>query len=292
MRVPLLVSGAVLVIAAVAWAIAAPRLWNDRLPPGWRWQASFVGAGAYPNSAGQWPDRGTTLRYERAIRIGSDADRPHSVRVEDAYRSFDTRSGANIWEYVPIQEVNPVTGRHTRPEHRGDILVFPRDTAKITYRLRLNYLEGVPMAFVREEAVEGVSTYLFAYRGRGAYTRSYAGTADYPGITVAPGQEIRCANDQLVVHFWVEPVTGEAVKIEESCLSGDYVVDAVSGQRLTAVMRWGGETAGDDVVGRAEAILGQRRRILWRLRYGPGIAAALGRAARAGAWRAQGGSPA
>lgn len=289
MRKLLLGSGGAAMVLAVVWWFAAPRLWGDRLPPGWEWRATFIGVSAWVDAKTGVLPEDTASMYTRTIRIASEEGRPRAVRMEDAYLLQDPKSGSTVWEYVPTFEIDPATGRHLSPEHRGDIFVFPRGTGKTTYRLRMNYLKGVPLAFRREEIVEGVTTYMFEYRGRAEYTESYAGTPQYPGVKVEAGQEIRCADDQLVVRLWIEPVTGEMLKIEESCLSGDAVYDTASGTRVATIMRWGGETAGDDVQRRAERIQAERSRLLWRLHYGPGVLLALGTIVLALGWRGGGG---
>lgn len=107
-------------------------------------------------------------------------------------------------------QVDPQTGAHLQKEYLGDYYIFPRFVEKKTYKFRNNYVKGVPLEFKREEEVAGVQTYLFAYQGYGEYTESYAGTDEYPGIKIPPGQEIRCDDDQFSFKAWVEPVTGES----------------------------------------------------------------------------------
>jgi hypothetical protein len=117
--------------------------------------------------------------------------------------------------------------------------------------------------------------FLFTYRGRGEYTESYSGTAEYEGTKVPPGHEIKCADDQFEFFLWAEPITGETVKIKESCHSGDYVYEVATGRAVEPVLRWAAETAGIDVVRRAEAI--RDRIIEVRLaRYMPLALAGLG----------------
>ncbi len=285
MRRALLASGATLIVLSVAWWLAAPRLWGERLPRGWEWHATFIGITATADpGTGEIPAENETTIYRRSSRIASEADRPRAVRVEDSYVISDPMSGKATFEYAPTFEVDPMTGRHVRAEYLGDIFVFPRGTEKITYRLRFNYLKGVPMTFRREETVEDTLTYEFEYRGRGEYTESYAGTPKYPGTKVRPGQEIRCRDDQLLIRMWVEPVTGETIKSREQCLSGDYVYDIATGARLTAVIRWAGETQGEDVVHRVALVLAERGRLLWRFRYGPAGVLGLGAVALALGW--------
>ena len=137
--------------------------------------------------------------------------------------------------------------------------------------MRFSYLHGLPLAFIHQESVEGLNAYLFSFRGPWEYTESYAGTDQYPGIKVQPGQEIRCADDQYSLQLWVEPLTGEIVKWSESCRSGDEIVDVKAGKHVAWVMRWAGETAGNDVQRLVASAKAQRDRILWGKYYLPAI---------------------
>lgn len=168
------------------------------------------------------------------------------------------------WQHVTRAVVDARTGRHLAPEYAGQHYVFPRDVEKRTYVLRQNYLRGVPLTFRREEYVEDVLTCVFAYRGRGEYSESYtAATPEFPGLPLPAGQEIRCADDQLVIRAWVEPVTGEIVKLEESCRSGDFYHAKSNGRRLAAVARRAGLSSGDDVRERLNWIRRERARLVW-----------------------------
>lgn len=265
MRRRLLVgSGALLIAAAALCHYEAGSRMSERLPRGWRWTASFVGTQAVSDpETGDLSLRGDTTVYARAAEILDDSDRPRSVLVRDAYRIADPATGKLYWEYIYQAAIDPRTGRHASPEHAGDFYVFPRSVDRgETYRLRANYLEGVPLRFVREEDVDGLPTYVFGYAGRAEYTESYIGSADYPGVKIEPGQEIRCADDRFLLRIWVEPVTGEIVKLEESCVTGDYVFDVATGARLAPVMRWEGITTGDDVTRRVQRVRRERDAIL------------------------------
>lgn len=258
-----LCGGLLLLAAGAAWQLkVTPRL-TQRVPAGWRWQAEFVGIQTNADPVtGQLPTKDVTAIYTRSMRIASDAGRPESVRLEDDFVIRDPANAKPLWQYVWAADVDPRTGAHRRPEFAGDYFVFPRNVEPRTYRLRFGYIKGVPLSFEREDEIEGLATYVYSYRGAGEYTEAYAANAGLPGLAIHPGQEVRCADDQFVLKFWVEPLTGETVKLQESCYSTDYLVEAASGKRLKAVDRWGGETAGDDVIRRAGVIRSNRRRLL------------------------------
>ena len=256
-------------LTAVWQFVLVPR-WTERIPVGWQWESDFIGFNAYPDpQTGRMPETELTGTYTHAITVIANSRRPGSLELDDRYLIRDVVSGNVTWEYNFRAQVDPRTGAHLKVEYRGDYFLFPRNVEQKIYNLRFSYLKGIPVAFQREEEVEGLATYLFAYHGRGEYTEAYAGTAEYPGTKVQPGQEIKCADDQLVFKVWVEPVTGEIIKIEENCNSNDYIYDIATGKQLAAVDRWGGETVGDDVISRAEIVSRERTKLLRTKRYIP-----------------------
>lgn len=263
-------AGLALLCLAAVWQFALVPRWTERIPAGWQWESDFIGFNAYPDpQTGQMPENELTGTYTHAITIVANTRQPGSLELDDRFLIHDVVTGNVTWEYNFRAQVDPRTGAHLKEEYRGDYFLFPRNVERKTYSMRFSYLKGIPVVFQREEEVEGLTTYLFTYRGRGEYTEAYAGTAEYPGTKVQPGQEIKCADDQLVFKAWVEPVTGEIIKIEENCNSNDYVYDIATGKQLEAVDRWGGETAGDDVIRRVKTVSRERTKLLWTRRYIP-----------------------
>ena len=269
--------GLSLLIVAVIWKLWVAPQWTQRMPTGWEWQANYIGVSAVPDPATkQLPTANMPMIYQRSIQIISDTGRPQSVQVADSYTIRDIGTGNLTWEYVLRTEIDPVTGQHLTPSYRGQYLVFPRHVEKTIYRLRMNYLEDVPVTYQHEELIEGLRVYLFEYRGRGEYTRSYIGTEQYAGVDIQPGQEIKCADDQFVFKAWVEPLTGEILKLHEQCLSGDYIFDIATGEKFAPVLRWSATTAGDDILIRADHIRTERLHLLWIDLYIPLFIASMG----------------
>jgi hypothetical protein len=263
-----LVLGLFLLGAAGLWQMVLSPHWTQRLPPGWRWQANYLGSLAFPDpKTGQFPPRDTLNIYDREITIIDESQRPKAVFLEDRFTIYELKTRKVTWEYIVHFRVDPQTGAHLDLESRGDVAVFPRYTEKTTYPIRFNYIKGLPLQYEGEEQIEGLTTFLFAYRGRAEYTESYLGSPSYPGVPVKPGQEIKCADDQFSVKFWVEPVTGEIVQSEEDGSAGDYIYDVATGQQLAPVCRWEGFTQGDDVANRAQRIRQQRTVQLWTRYY-------------------------
>jgi hypothetical protein len=257
----LLVLSAGVLGAAALWPILAGT--PDRIPPGWEWRSSFVGTQTWPDpESGSFPERDVPGIYTRAITIEDEAGRPDSVVLKDDYVIRDPVTEEVTWRYTVYPRVDPATGSHLDPEHREDFVVFPREVERRPYRIRMNYIEGVRLDFLKEEVVEGLEVYVFGYKGRGEYTDSYLETADFPGIPVAAGQEIKCADDQFIFVAWVEPLTGEAVKMLERCDSGDYLFNASTGEPISPILRWGGNTTGIDVFDRVDLVRRERLRTI------------------------------
>lgn len=266
----LLTIGIVLIVAAGLWYFWLDQGWTQRIPNGWKWESSSVGTQAWADyETGEYPAEDSINFYTRLIQVVSAAEQPGGVVLEDRYTAFEPETGEVTWEYIYSAPVDPKTGRHLQTEYAGDYFVFPRNVEKKTYNMRFSSYDGLPFAFQGEEEIEGIPAYIFYYKGRGEYTEAYAGSEDYEGVTVEPGQEIKCRDDQLTVKLWVEPVTGEILKFDEACPSGDSVYDIASGQELYPLSRWTGTSAGNDVIERANRVRRERMQILWSTRYIP-----------------------
>ncbi len=271
MRKKVFISVGLLLFGLTAvWHFAlVPRL-TERIPPDWNWEASYIGyqTNADPQT-GILPEKDLTTKYTHAITTVPNSSQPGSVEINDSYIIHDISTGQVVFAFNYRARVDPRNGQDLREEYRGDSIVFPRNVERKTYKLRFSYLKGILVAFQREEEIGGLNTYLFTYRGRGEYTDAYLGTAEFPGLKIPPGEEIKCADDQFIYKVWVEPLTGEMVRIEEGCPSKDYLYEIATGKQLEVVDRWGGETAGDDVLRHVEAASRARSKILWQTRYVP-----------------------
>jgi DUF3068 family protein len=264
-----LACGAFVLGIAAVWQWALSPRWTQRIPQAWSSRVQYVGTAASPDPrTGRLPDGGALERYERAQRVTSEAGRPRWVELEERYTVRDQGTGRVVFDYTIRDTVSPETGAHVDARHRGEIALFPRDVERRSYRLGSNYLNGIPLRFEQVEVLEGLSTYLFTYRGRLEQSAVYANsTGDFGGFQVSPGQEVHCLDDQFYYRIWIEPRTGEQVKLEEGCPSGDYVVDVASGRALRPLARWTGVTAGDDLIQRISDIRTLRWRYLWESRY-------------------------
>ena len=278
MRKKILIAvGLALLSFTAVWQFALAPRWTERIPSGWSWKTDYIGFQTYADpQTGQISEKDVSTTYSQSVSIVPNSAQPGSVELDSEYAINDITSGQVSWEYKYLAPVNPQTGEHLKQEYRGDYFVFPRNVEKKIYSLRFSYLKGVPVAFQKEVDVEGLNTYLFAYHGRGEYTESYAGTEQYEGIKVKPGQEIKCGDDQYFFKIWVEPLTGATIKIEEGCHSGDHVYDVATGTQLETISRWDGVTAGDDVIDQVRAAEAERARLLWINRYLPAMSLLAG----------------
>ncbi len=186
--------------------------------------------------------------YQRVFHVLPQAS---GQALEDLVLLGGKKITRMIWKPGDIDFKN---GRHLRSGFEKDYYRFPRHTEKKTYVLRYSYLKGIPLQFVQEEDLKGVKTFLFSYQGKAEWTELYRGTEDFPGVPVAQGQEIRCSEDAFYYRAWVEPQTGDIIKIEEGCPSGDALYDKSTGKLLAFIVRWWGKTTDADVHARLEKI--------------------------------------
>jgi len=275
-RNSLVISIALLLIAAAAvWRFGPAHRWTQRLPPGWRAASRYSGTVRYADPrTGRLPDGDQIADYDRVQHLVDETGRPRWVVFEERQVVHEIGTGTVVFEYATRDTVDPRSGAHLAARYHADVAVFPREVARTTYRLRSNYLKGIPVTFERDDTLEGLPTYVFSYHGRAESTESYAGTHDFPGVRAPPGQQIWCGDDRFYYRTWVEPHTGEQVKLEEGCPAGDYLMDVATGRRVAPIARWTGVTAGDALIERLSEVRTLRQRYLWVQWYTP--AALLG----------------
>jgi hypothetical protein len=267
MRTLLIVLGVVLIAAAAAVRlVVAPNL-AQRIPAGYGWEVNFIGTNTYPDPETGELNQDAVSTYTRSVEIVTDDPvveaLPGSVLLRDTYTTRDVNTGVVTWIYPFTAPVDPQTGLHMTEGWEDDIFLFPRDVQRTTYNFRAGSYEGLPVEFVREEQIEGVTTYLFGYEGYGEYTEAYTtSTGEFGGTVLEEGEEIRCGEDTLILQMWVEPVTGEVVKFEESCSDGDWVYNIESGEKVYPLGTWSGATTGDTVIRRLNDVNSQRNTLV------------------------------
>jgi hypothetical protein len=255
------------IVAAIALAAFAA-IWNFSIGPRWTrrvprnavFTTQYVGTqtNADPKT-GIVPERDALSTYERIVLVKDAADWPRSVVLEDKYSVRNIETGAVDFEYNTTERIDPRTGALAEGPNRGEIVLFPRNVQQRTYTMRSNYIPGLPLKFSGVHEIGGLSTYLFTYQGPIEYAVVYAGTLQSPGIKVLPGQDIRCADEKFYYRIWVEPRTGTQVQVQEGCLSGDFVYDKATGNKVSAIDRWNGVTAGSDLASGITEIYNARR---------------------------------
>ena len=256
----------ILFAVAALWHFGIRAQWQQRFPAGWSQEFNFIGISTLPeNATRNFPPVDSTGLYQRTFHIIERT--AQSVTLQDHYIIRDPLTDAFTYGYTFQAEVDPRTGQHLHERYQGDYYIFPREVQQTTYRIRNSYLEGVPLSFVDEHEIEGLRAYHFAYHGPAEYTKSYSNAQDETQGAVTQRVQIRCADDQFQIDFWVEPITGEILKINESCYAGDYAYDAANGARLYPILRWGAVTEGDDVLLRADQVRVERTHYLWITRY-------------------------
>lgn len=240
-----LVIGVSLIVGAGLVRWAAIDWWQMRIPEDWHFTAEYIGNNAYPDTSGQLPKKREIMKNSR-IRSTHEWSRD-SVFIKDQYSVYDIQTGKLTWESVVRFKVDPKTGRHIHypdhPEMKGVYYLFPRNVSKRIYQIADYSLNVFPMRFIRETTLEDLMVYVFQYTGAMDYTTSYAGSKDYQGIVPSAGQRIIAP--KMMLQIWVEPITGNIIRIVEESL-GDYFVNEKTGKHHGIVSVWAGETTDEN----------------------------------------------
>jgi hypothetical protein len=243
-----MILGLVLLLFAGLWYFVLRNNFNLRFPDGWEWTVNTLGQSSFADeTSGQFPEDSSLSsdpinNTERVVQAESIAG--GLVKISDRYEQRDPVTEAVTWEFTYEATVNAATGQYPDGEFAGDYYFLPRNVEQSSYTIRNTSYQGLPVSFQREEVVNGINTYLFAFQG------DLDNTAAYSYISLEEGQKVVCFDFEL--NYWVEPNTGEILKYREWC-EGDWVVDA-SGERIYAISRWGGETDGADLIRQASVV--------------------------------------
>jgi len=245
MRRPYIVAAIALTALAAIWNFSLAPGWTRRVPRNAVFDAQYVGT--HTNAD---PQTGIVLvhdalsTYERLVVAKDASDWPRSLILEDKYSVRNIETGLVDFEYIATEQIDPETGAWAEGPHKGEIVFFPRNVQQRNYTMRSSYLPGLLLKFSGVREIGGLETYLFSYKGPIEYAAVYGGTAETPGVKLLPGQDIRCADDNFYYRIWIEPRTGIQVQVEEGCLSGDFVYDKATGNKISAIDRWNGVSAG------------------------------------------------
>lgn len=262
MKNPCLMGAAVIAAMIPVWIflILPHVLW--RIPPDYQKKVLSTG---YINAPDPKTNRWTQIEpmvYEREKRI---LKRDGAIGViKDRYVIRDPMTGKITWEYAPEFTVDLKSGMVLKGQGmEGTLYDFPLHTQKKTYTISREYYKNLPFRFVEEDELDGLKTYVFEFGGVAEYAECYSGTDEFPGVKPPEGQEIR-SRPSLIIRYWVEPLSGQIVKIEEDCPDGDWIVDAKTGEEMAPVLIWGGKSTGDAVVLLTEGARARRQEIMFR----------------------------
>jgi hypothetical protein len=231
-----------MVVAAVWVAVVSPR-YQARFPDGWSWQFDAQGYTVYPSDGDFPPPPYNNDLNIRNITIESkNAD--GSITFYDRYQTFDPITNNELWDLEYRTTVDPMTGR-LFPPYENDYFFLPRNPERITYTIRNSAYESIPMTFVEQVEVAGINTYLYQFKG------TWNNTILYPDYELQEGQTIVCFDFEL--SYWVEPNTGDPIKLLEDC-PGDWVVNESTQAKILPISKWRTETSNTDPVRQVETV--------------------------------------
>jgi hypothetical protein len=254
--------GVLLIVLAGVWKFGISPNSEKRFSEDWSWKLETIGAAGYPDDQGNFPPN---EMQDDPFSISSrditiDYPKNDEAKIQDKYTSYDAVTNAVTWEYTYTAELDPKTGEHK--DQADTYYFFPRHLDKTqTYKISNTSYPALPLKFEKEEAVEGLNTYVFAFHGSYDNSSAYEGTA-----TLEENQDIRCVNLDLI--FWVEPLTGETVKYHEWC-EGDEIYNTETDEHVAWLSRWWGETKAEDIITRVDEVKSQRQTLLLTTQYIP-----------------------
>jgi hypothetical protein len=204
-----------LLFALLERAYAYPRL--AKVPLGVYSVPMAEGTGSYFDAGRLEMVRGARLRSTRVVKGDREAGGPRVAVWDMLLDTVDLDTGRRISLLQERVVFDRVTGRPVRccgesPRHDGIMLNFPFGTRQASYPFWDPVAaRSAPASFVREELVDGLRTYRFQQRIRGARIRPVelpGSLAGQPGVDAIAASVVLDSDKTL----WVEPVTGRIIK--------------------------------------------------------------------------------
>lgn len=181
-----------------------------------------VNSGTLRSTVNVTPDAKTTADLEGPLDgkamvwlVGQEVVNTGSTELVSAYSTalaVDRKSGAaQQWAGQWLD-----TGNRESVKYSGQIYKFPFGTEKKSYPIfDRDLLDTRPANFVKTEEIEGLETYQFTQEIRNEKLEVPADRLSVALSQLAPGAksgEVRYDNTRTV---WVEPVTGQFIKVQE-----------------------------------------------------------------------------
>ncbi len=262
----LLIVGAALLIGAGIWKFAISPGWEQRLSSDWEW--NYENLGSVVQEVEDESIFDTPVENDEAVAssisqtVAQDNVTDESVAVNIDYTEVDPLTGEPVYSYEDFITVDPQTGKHTREELSDYYYVFPRNVEKQGYNIFDSYYGLMDFEFVGEEMIGDLLTYHFVFE---------ADVLDETEVYVADelieeGTAVVCYD--VHVDYWIEPVTGENVKLNEVC-PREYYVNSETRENLSAYGRWAVYSSGDSVQRRVNEVGSQLNTYRWMTQYVP-----------------------
>lgn len=263
--------GILLLIGSAAWYFLVTPKTEDRFDEDWTWNYDIDGSYA------EFPEGTDETIYETPIsdydiesasvyKVSINKDRSSDERfvIESYYADIDAITEEEVYSYTTEYLVDPANGKYLDEELSEYYYMFPRNLEKKAYPLYDDYYGVTIFEYVSEETIGGLKVYKFRHSDEKLdETETYIET-EY----LAPDTELGVACQDVELYYWVEPTTGDILKLEENC-PREYYFNLATGEDAGPYGRWYYESSGDDLQKRSEEIKSELNSYRWQTLYAP-----------------------
>lgn len=264
-----MIVGAVLIIGAIGWKFGISPQFERRLSPSWTW--SYDTLGSWALWEGDTIDEtifDTPLANDEVAAsqftqtVSDDGFTPASAIVNSYYADVDPVTNQVDFSYTDETNVNPTTARFLEDGLTDYYFTFPRNLQKQTYQLWDTYYGVMNFQFVAEEKLGDLNTYHFRHSADLLDETQLYIDDEY----IEPGQGVACID--VWADYWVEPITGDIVQVEENC-PREYWIDPVTLETIAPYGRWQVSSSADSTQASIAVVKGRLTQYRWMTLYAP-----------------------
>lgn len=266
-----LLLGILLLVGAGVWYFLITPQSENRFDEDWTWNYDIDGSYAeFPEGSDEtiYETPVSEYDYQSAsvykVSINTDRSSDEEFVIESYYADLDPVTEEEVYSYTTEYRVDPETGKYLSDELSEYYYMFPRNVEKKSYTLYDDYYGVMTFEYVDEETIGDLTVYNFLHSDD-----MLDETATYiENEYIAADTEVGIACQDIEVHYWVEPVTGEVLKLEENC-PREYYFTLETGEDAGPYGRWKYVSSGDDLQRRADEIKSELNSYRWQTVYIP-----------------------